>query len=34
MKKKNTLAPGRRGKVITAAVLIGLVALAFAAWAW
>ena len=32
MKKKNTLAPNRKGKVIAAAVVIGLVALALAVW--
>ena len=32
MKKKNTLAPNRKGKVIAAAAVIGLVALALAAW--
>ena len=32
MKKKNTLAPNRKGKVIAALAVIGLVALALAAW--
>ena len=32
MKKKNTLAPNRKGKVIAAVVVIGLVVLALAAW--
>jgi hypothetical protein len=32
MKKKNTLAPNRKGKVIAAAIVIGLVMLALAVW--